>query len=51
MRLPERLRDLGVSEADLPWLAHLALANRTVQNNPRPIKDKAEIEALLHAAW
>ncbi|PWT74617.1 MAG: maleylacetate reductase [Chloroflexi bacterium] len=51
MHLPERLRDLGVSEADLPQLANLAMANRTIQNNPRPIRDSAEIEALLRAAW
>jgi alcohol dehydrogenase class IV len=51
MRMPERLRDLGVSEADLPRLANLAMANRTVRNNPRAIKDRAEIEALLDAAW
>jgi alcohol dehydrogenase class IV len=51
MRLPERLRDLGVLEADLPRLAGMAMANRNVQNNPRPIKDSAEIEALLRAAW
>jgi maleylacetate reductase len=51
MGLPQRLRDLGVLESDLPGLARLAMANRTVQNNPRPIKDAAEIEALLRAAW
>jgi alcohol dehydrogenase len=51
MHLPERLRDLGVSEADLPQLATMAMINRTVQNNPRPIRNSAEIEALLRAAW
>jgi maleylacetate reductase len=51
MRLPERLRDLGVLEADLPRLASMALANRNIQNNPRPVKDSVEIEALLRAAW
>jgi maleylacetate reductase len=51
MHQPERLRDLGVLEADIPGLASTAIANRNVQNNPRPIKDSAEIEALLRAAW
>jgi alcohol dehydrogenase class IV len=51
MHLPERLRDLGVLEADLPGLAIMAITNRNVQNNPRPIKDSAEIEALLRDAW
>jgi maleylacetate reductase len=51
MRLPERLRDLGILESDLPAVANMAISNRNVQNNPRPIKDSAEIEALLRAAW
>jgi hypothetical protein len=29
----------------------LAFVSRTVQSNPRPIRDEAEIEALLRAAW
>jgi maleylacetate reductase len=51
MGLPQRLRDLAILEADLPGLARLAMTSRTVQNNPRPVKDSAEIEALLRAAW
>ena len=51
MGLPQRLQDLAILEADLPGLARLAMTSRTVQNNPRPIKDSAEIEALLRAAW
>jgi alcohol dehydrogenase class IV len=51
MRLPQRLRDAGVAEADLPRLAQLAFQSRTVQNNPKPITDPAQIEALLRAAW
>ena len=34
MNLPQRLRDVGVQEADLPNLAQLAFQRRTVQNNP-----------------
>lgn len=49
--LPQRLRDAGVKEAELPHLARLAFVSRTVQSNPRPIRDEAEIEALLRAAW
>ncbi len=37
MNLPQRLRDVGVKEADLPRLAQLGFQNRTVQNNPKPI--------------
>lgn len=53
MHLPQRLRDAGVAlkESDLPNLAQLAFQNRTVQNNPKPITEPAQIEALLRAAW
>ena len=53
MNLPRRLRDAGVAlrEADLPRLAQFAFQSRTVQNNPKPITDPAQIEALLRAAW
>jgi alcohol dehydrogenase len=51
MNLPQRLRDAGVPEADLPRLAQLAFQNRTVQNNPKPITHAAQIEALLREAW
>ena len=53
MKLPQRLRDAGVTlkESDLPHLAQLAFQNRTVQNNPKPITEPAQIEALLRAAW
>jgi hypothetical protein len=36
---------------DLPDLAQLGFQNRTVQNNPKPITDAAQIETLLRAAW
>jgi alcohol dehydrogenase class IV len=51
MHLPQRLRDVGVREADLPELAQLAFASRTVQNNPLPLRDAAQIETLLREAW
>lgn len=49
--LPQRLRDVGVNESDLPHLAHLALHSRTVQDNPKPITGAAQLEAVLRAAW
>jgi alcohol dehydrogenase class IV len=49
--LPQRLRDTGVSQEDLPRLAWLAFEGRTVHNNPRPIADAGEIEELLREAW
>jgi alcohol dehydrogenase class IV len=51
MNLPQRLRDAGVQEADLPHLAQVAFQSRTVHNNPKPITDVAQIEAVLRAAW
>jgi alcohol dehydrogenase class IV len=51
MHLPQRLRDLGIREEQLPELARLAFANRTVQNNPKPIGDVTQLEALLREAW
>jgi maleylacetate reductase len=51
MGLPARLREIGVREEQLPALARVAFASRTVQNNPRPITDVAQLDALLRAAW
>jgi len=51
MNLPQRLRDVGVPEADLPQLAQLAFQSRTVQSNPKPITSAAQIEEVLRAAW
>jgi maleylacetate reductase len=49
--LPQRLRDVGVPEADLPYMAQIALKSQAVRNNPKPIHDAAEIEAVYRAAW
>ena len=51
MNLPQRLRDVGVQETDLPHLARVALQSRAVQSNPKPISDVAQIEEVLRAAW
>ena len=51
MQLPQRLRDAGVAESDLPQLAILGFQNRTVQNNSKPITKADEIEKLLREAW
>lgn len=49
--LPQRLRDVGVNEADLPHLAETALKSAAVQNNPKPITEAAQTEAVFRAAW
>ena len=51
MGLPQRLRDVGVQEEDLPHLAQVALSSRAVQSNPKPITSAAQIEGILRAAW
>ena len=51
MGLPRRLREAGLEPADLPRLAQQAFENRTVQRNPKPIRDAGQIAALLEAAW
>ena len=51
MKLPQHLRDVGVKEADLPYLAQLALQSSAVKSNPKPITDAVQIEAVLQAAW
>ncbi len=51
MKLPQRLREVGVKQHDLKRLAQLAFQNQTVQNNPKPITDAGQLEGLLEAAW
>ena len=51
MNLPQRLRDVGVSEADLPHLAQVALQSRSVQSNPKLVTSAAQVEEVLRAAW
>jgi len=51
MNLPQHLREVRVKEADLPHLAQQAFQSRTVQNNPKPIREAAQIERVLRAAW
>lgn len=49
--LPQRLGEVGVKEADLPHLAETALKSAAVQNNPKPITEAAQAEAVFRAAW
>ena len=51
MNLPQHLRDVGVQEANLPHLAQIAFQNRTVHNNPKPITEATQLEAVLRSAW
>jgi maleylacetate reductase len=49
--LPQHLRETGITQADLPYLAQLALKSNAVQQNPKLLTDAAEAEAIFRAAW
>jgi alcohol dehydrogenase class IV len=49
--LPARLRDIGVSEADLSVLAADAATDWFLHQNPRPVAGTADILEVLRAAW
>jgi maleylacetate reductase len=48
--LPGRLSECGVGEAELDVVARLAMDNRNVQNNPRPVSED-DARELLAAAF
>jgi alcohol dehydrogenase len=48
---PQRLREVGVKEADLPHLAQEVLRSKAVQSNPKPLTDAAQAERFLRTAW
>lgn len=49
--LPQRLRDSGVTEQQLPLLAETMLHSKAVQNNPKPVSSVEEALSILQAAW
>ena len=49
--LPTRVGQLGIAHARLPVIAQKGMANPWVHTNPRPIKDVAQLQALLEEAW
>jgi alcohol dehydrogenase len=48
--LPRRLREVNVTQADLPRLAALAAKSAAVRANPKPVT-AAEAERIFEAAW
>jgi maleylacetate reductase len=48
--VPQRLRDLGIPEADLPSIAQESLSSKSVQANPRPVTLQGAL-GILEAAW
>ena len=51
MGLPWRLRDVGVTEDDFDGIASDALEDIIVASNPRQVRSKDEVVALLRQAW
>jgi alcohol dehydrogenase class IV len=48
--IPERLRDVGVKEAQLGGIADRAFEDACHQSNPRPVT-RADLETIVRAAW
>jgi maleylacetate reductase len=51
LRLPTRLRDVGVKEDQLDLIAENSMHDRCIHTNPRKIDGPAVIRTLLDAAW
>ena len=49
--LPTRIGQLGVDRSRLALIAQKGMANPWVHSNPRPIRDAAQLEALLQQAF
>jgi lactaldehyde reductase len=50
VKIPRHLKDLGVKEKDIPFLAKSALADACTPGNPRDVTE-AEIEKLYHSIY
>jgi maleylacetate reductase len=51
LRLPTRLRDVGVKPDQLDLIAENSIHDRWIHTNPRRLEGPAAIRTLLDAAW
>lgn len=51
MRLPQRLRDVGVPEDGLEECAEASLSDGDIVYNPKPIVDSQETLGVYKKAW
>ena len=51
LELPNRLRDVGVSEDDFPAIAKDTLEDLIVATNPRPVGSVEDVIEVLASAW
>lgn len=49
--IPMRLRDIGVTRDALPELAAVSMDDWFVRDNPRPVRDAADLLGVLENAW
>ncbi len=49
--MPETLRDVGVPEEGLEYIAAATLHDRGLATNPKPVSDAGPIMAVLRSAW
>ncbi len=49
--IPHRLRDIGLTQADLDVIASAALSDFFISRNPRPVLGAADVRGILDAAW
>lgn len=49
--MPETLRDVGVPEDGLEFIAAATLHDRGLATNPKPVSDAGPIMAVLRSAW
>ena len=49
--IPRRLRDVGVTRESLPDLAAISMEDWFVRDNPRPVREAAELQHVLEEAW
>jgi len=51
LNIPQRLRDLGIGQDELPDIAEQAMSDWFLRGNPRVISGAAQLEEVLQAAW
>ena len=49
--LPSSFREAGVPESDLAACAEMAMSDGAIVYNAKPVRDSAEVLAVLRAAW
>ena len=50
LKLPTRLRDVGVPREDFPFIIEWSLPSGSLKHNPRPL-DARDLERILNEAW